>query len=239
MAYLLAVALPVAVAAAMIPLRAEHGRAVVLLLVASVMGVALLGATGPAIVAALSAALAYDLFLVEPYYTLAIDDADEIVAAITLLGVALVVGILNARLVRLHARESTRRDELRHLIAFTRDVAHISDTAVLTDAACDHITSVLNLRRCVWDAGRGSSTKPVLLPDGNVVGALTELNPDRAMLPDHLEIPVARNNVEIGRFVLEPTARHVVSFEERVTAAAIAELFGCVVDEAEPGVKEP
>ncbi|MET0911088.1 MAG: DUF4118 domain-containing protein, partial [Ilumatobacteraceae bacterium] len=111
-AYVLAVLLPIAVGVAMIPFRVDHGRVAVLVLVIPVVVVALLGATGPAIVAAATAALVYDLVLVEPYYSLAIEDADEVVAAVTLLVVGVVVGVLSARLVRLSVRESTRRDEL-------------------------------------------------------------------------------------------------------------------------------
>ena len=89
---MLAVVLPVVVAVAMIPVRVDHGRAAVLALVLPVVLVALLGATGPAVVAAATSVLAYDLFLAEPYYSFAIEDTDEVVAAATLLVVALVVG---------------------------------------------------------------------------------------------------------------------------------------------------
>ena len=81
-------------------------------------------------------------------------------------------------------------DELRHLVAFARFVADQSDEARLTTAACEHITSVLNLQRCVWEEGRGEATAPMLLADGNVMGRMIDLNQDRATLPDHLEIPV-------------------------------------------------
>lgn len=115
LAYGLAVLLPTAVAAALIPFRVDHGRVAVLILVLPVVAVALVGATGPAVVAALTAAIAYDLFLVEPYYSLTIDDPDELAAAAALAIVGLVVGVLNTRLLRLTARDTTRGTELRHL----------------------------------------------------------------------------------------------------------------------------
>ena len=68
------------------------------------------------------------------------------------------------------------------------------------------------------------------MADGNVMGLQSDLNPDRALLPEHLEVPVWRNGTEIGRFLLTPTERHVASYEERVTAAAIAELYGQATD---------
>ena len=230
LAYVLALVLPTAVAIAMVPLRVDHGRVAVLALVLAVVVVALLGATGPAIVAAVTAVLAFDLFLAAPYYSFAIEDTDEIVAAATLLAVALVVGVLNARLVRMHARDSARRDELRHLIAFVREVASSTDNAELTDTACEHITAVLNLRRCIWHDEPDRPGRPILMPDGNIMGPVSDLNPDRAMLPATLGVPVSRHGVDLGWFELTPTDRHVASFEERVTAAAIAELYGQAID---------
>ena len=123
--------LPVVTAIALIPVRVDHARVALLVLVLPVVLVALLGTTGPAIVAAACAVLAFDFFLAEPYYSFAIEDADEIVAAATLFVVALVVGVLNARLVRARIRDSARRDELRNLIAFARTVADVRDEARL------------------------------------------------------------------------------------------------------------
>ncbi len=225
-AYVLAIVLPVLTAAAMIPLRVDHGRMAVLVLVIPVVLVALLGGFGPAIVAAACAVLAYDLFLVEPYYDLAISDSDEVVAAVTLFGVALIVGVLNARLVQLRARDPARLDELRHLVAFARVVTEHDDE--VSSRRCGHRAHHLGAQpsKCTWQPGRTESTAPILLPDGNLMGRLTAFNPDRATLPEHLEIPVRVDGDLLGRFVLDPTDRHVVSYEERVTAATIAALFG-------------
>jgi len=225
-AYVLAVVLPVIVATAMIPFRVDHGRVAVLVLVVPVVVVALLGATGPAVVAALCAALAYDFLLVEPYYTFAIEDTDEVVAALTLLLVGVVVGVLSGRLVRLSVRESTRRDELRHLVDFIRANSEDRDAAELGTIACGHIAAVLNLTGCVWQPGQEPATGPILLGDGNLMGLVSELGSDRAVLPDRVELPVWRENRQLGRFILTATPRHVVSYEERVIAAAIAELYG-------------
>ena len=224
-AYVLAVVLPLLTAVAMIPFRVDHGRVAVLVLVLPVVVVALLGAVGPAIVAAITAVLAYDLFLAEPYYSLPIDDPDEIVAAVTLFAVALVVGVLNARLVRLRARESARRDELQHLVAFSRVVIGERDPEVLVGAACGSLTSVLDLQHCEWQPGVSESTRPMLLPDGNLMGRIIDFNADRATLPDPLEIPGWVDGAMFGRFVVTPKHGHVVSYEERITAATIAQLF--------------
>ena len=228
-AYVLAVVLPVVTAIALIPIRVDHARVALLVLVLPVVLVALLGTTGPAIVAAACSVLAFDFFLAEPYYTFAIEDADEIVAAATLFVVALVVGVLNAQLVRARIRDSARRDELRNLTAFVRTVADVRDEAPLTEAACTHIASVLHLERCEWQPGGPQPSQPLLLADGNLMGRLVDLNPDRATLPEQIALPVRVDEAVIGYFVLTSTGREIVSFEERRTAATIAELFGRAV----------
>lgn len=233
-AYALAVVAPVAVAAAMIPFRVDHGRVAVLVLVLPVLLVALLGATGPAIVAAVCAVLAYDFLLSEPYYSLAIDDTDDLVAAVTLLIVAVVVGVLSARLVRLRAQESRRRDELEQLVSFIRAYSERTDSADLVDVACAHITAVLNLTGCVWQPGKNVATGPVLLADGSLMGPILELNSDRAVLPARLELAVWRDGVQLGRFELTSAPHNVVSFEERAVAAAIAQLYGQVSRRSAP-----
>ena len=233
-AYVLAVLAPLAVAAVMIPFREDHDRVAVLVLVIPVLLVALLGAIGPAIVAAVCAVLAYDFFLAQPYYSLAIDDTDDVVAAITLLIVAVAVGVLSGRLVRLRVQETTRRDELRLLVGFIHASSERRDSTDLGEIACGDITAVLNLTSCVWQPGKSVATGPVLLADGSLMGPLSELNSDRAVLPNRLELPVWRDGVQLGRFEVTSAPHNVVSYEERAVAAAIAQLYGQVVDRSAP-----
>jgi K+-sensing histidine kinase KdpD len=224
-AYLLALALPAATAVVMIPFRAEHAPVAAIVLVAPVVLIAVLGATGPALAAALTAGLAYDLFLTEPYYQLVIDDPDDITATVTLLAVGMTVGLLNSRLVRVAARDATRRNELRHLLQFVRTATVSPTLDKLTTEACAQIAAVLDLRECRWNAGYHGTNAPVLLPDGNIMGYITALNPDRAKLPDHVELPASVGNTELGRFILTARAEHPTSAEERLTAATIAALY--------------
>jgi K+-sensing histidine kinase KdpD len=233
-AYVLAVVLPVVTAIALIPIRVDHARVTLLVLVLPVVLVALLGTTGPAIVAAACSVLAFDFFLAAPYYSFAIEDSDEIVAAATLFVVAVVVGVLNAQLVRARIRDSARRDELRHLTAFARTVANVRGEGPLTEAACEHIASVLRLEQCAWVPGGEDLTRPVLLADGNLMGRLVDLNDDRATLPEQIQLPVRVDEVAIGSFVLTSNGREIVSFEERRTAATIAGLFGRAVTSLVP-----
>lgn len=238
MAYLLGVAVPIALAASMIPLRADHGPTMAIVLVVPVVAIAVPGATGPAVVTALSAGLAYNVFLTRPYYRPAIHSSDDVVATVTLVVVGLIVGVLSSRAARFGARASVRRTELRHLIEFTQATIGPLSAAELTQAACEHITAVLDLRECRWVPGQHDTAAPLLLPDGNVMGYVTELNPDRAKLPQRLELPAFAGTTLIGRFVLTAGGHRVASYEERLTAATIASLFASALsreDRDDPG----
>jgi Domain of unknown function (DUF4118) len=232
-AYALAVALPAITAALLIPLRQDHTRTLAIIMVVPVVAVALLGATGPALTAAVAAGLAYDVLLTQPYHHIVIDDTDELIAAVTLIAVGLAVGVLSSRLVRLTARASIRRDEISHLADFAGSTARGGD---LVDEACRHITEILDLQSCRWQPGHHGGDGPVLLDSGGIMGYLTSLNPDQATLPRGLELTAMTGDTEIGRFILSPKPGHVTSLEERRTAATIATIFARYTSQAANGI---
>lgn len=234
-AYCAAVALPAALAAAAIPLRMNHGAAIAVVLTACVVAISALGAAGPAVVAAVAAAGAYDFFLTEPYYSFTIDKNDEVVTAATLLTVGLVVGVLRSRTVHLQASATTRKAELRHLIDFAQATSAPVLLDELADLASQHIIALLDLRNCTWQPGQPTDTaSPVLLPTGDIMGLLTDLNPDRAILPDHLQLPAQAGGSHLGTFDLTCHQTRATSHEERHTAATIATLYATAA--LRPGV---
>ena len=89
---------PILVAAALVPLRNELDNTnLALALVVVVVAAALAGGRGPAVVAAVVAAMSYDFFLTRPYLSLTIDSADDVETTIFLLVIGLLVGELVAR----------------------------------------------------------------------------------------------------------------------------------------------
>jgi hypothetical protein len=223
--YALAVILPTATAALLIPFRADHPQATAIVLVVPVVLVAARGATGPALVAAGVAGLAYDVLLTAPYYQLVIDDPDDIVAALTLVTVAAVVGLLSSQLVHISARDAARRDELAHLLAFVQRASRDTGPTELEDAANQHIAELLGLRECRWHARFRGGGGAILHPDGSVSGHVTALNADRATLPRDVELPAFAHGEQLGCFLLTPREGHATSHEERLTAATIAQVY--------------
>lgn len=231
LAYALAVVLPLLSAAALIPLRASHGRALAIVLVIPVVVVAALGATGPALIAALSAGAGYAVLLTPPYYSFAFDKPDDRVATLILVAVGVAVGVLNSLLVGARTGNAARRSELEHLLRFASEVTGPRSSEQLTASACDHLSAVLHLSSCRWQPGpRTGASAPVLLPTGGIMGYLKDLNPDRAQLPQGLELPATSGGHEMGRFVLTPEPGQVVSYEERLTAATIATMYAAAIE---------
>jgi len=231
LAYTSAVLLPLALAAALIPLRAEHGRTLAIVLVVPVVAVAALGATGPALVAALTAGIGYAVLLTPPYYRLAFDDPDDRVATFVLIAVGATVGALNSLLVGARKGSAARRSELEHLLHFASEVTGPRTPEELTTRACDHLSAVLHLTGCRFEPGpHAGGGGPVLLPTGGIMGYLKDLQPDRAQLPRYLELPATTGGRTIGRFVMTPEPGQVVSYEERLTAATIAAMYAAAIE---------
>jgi K+-sensing histidine kinase KdpD len=91
-------ALVVAVTAALVPLRTDISRAApALVLVIAVVVAGLVGGRIAAIVTASFAILAFNVAFIPPYWTLAIDVAEDLIALVTFTVVALTVGTLVAR----------------------------------------------------------------------------------------------------------------------------------------------
>jgi K+-sensing histidine kinase KdpD len=231
-AYALAVALPTIVAVALLPLRDDHSQIVALVLVVPVVVVGALGALGPALVAASVAGLAFDVGFTEPYGHVVIDDPDDVVTTAALVVVAVVVGGLCSRVVRLRASDTARSRELGAVLRYAEVAVTERDPDLLADAACTALSELLGLRACRWQAGYHGTAGPVLLPSGALMGALSVLAGDRAVLPSGTEIPAVHGSRELGRFVVTPDPRAAVSIEERRTALAIVSLFAAAASRA-------
>jgi K+-sensing histidine kinase KdpD len=228
--YGLGLFLPILTAVALIPQRVSHGRTTAIVLVVPVVVVAALGATGPALVAAVSAGTSFAVLLTPPYYRLAFTDADDRLATMVLIVVGFAVGLINHRLVGARTSDATRRSELDHLLRFASEVTAATPADQLAASACKHLQAVLRLQSCQWLPGAQPAGGPVLLPTGGIMGYIKDLNPDRAQLPSGLELPAMCGGVEIGCFALSPESGKVVSYEERLTAATIATMFAAAID---------
>lgn len=219
----IAVLVPVAFGAALIPLREQLSQSISLLMVLPVLVVALLAGRRLGTLASVAAAGAFVIFHTQPYYRPTIDDPNDIVETIVLLAIGITMGYLaeSAQTAVVAARV-----RVRELTAVTDFLGHIG-TPIPAEALAEHaatsILILLNARHCVWRPDYMGTASPVLRPDGTLSSArVVELDEGGGVLPGTIEIPVGYPPAELGRFIVQTDRRAVVSLEERRAAATVA-----------------
>jgi two-component system sensor histidine kinase KdpD len=111
-AFVLAVAGPLALTAVLHPFRAEVNLSTVLLLLLSVVvGVAGTGGMGPALVAAVVGSLCANWFFTPPYGTIAVDDPENLLALVVLAAIGVTVAALLERTLRRRVEAEAARAE--------------------------------------------------------------------------------------------------------------------------------
>ena len=222
-----AVAAPIVVCLAMVPVREDIDRSTAaLVLVLPVVLVAVIGGPAAATVAAVVSSLAFDVLLTRPYYRIEIHTAEDIEATLILLVVGVGVAQLVARETRSRVRSTARGDQLDALVAMVAAASRRRPESELADRAAASLAQLLDLRHCHWSSGYHGEAHPVLTRSGEIAREWSS-NPDRAPLPaTGVELPVTGGGRELGRFVLVPASAAPVSREERLVAVAIADAFG-------------
>ena len=144
--YLIGTAL-VAVATGLgIPVRGqiEPANLVMLYLVATVLSAIFLG-RGPSLMTAVLGVLAFDYFLVPPYYTLAVSDTQYLITFLALLVVGLVISSLTARLGEQADAAIQREVQTSSLHNLARDLASAADLAQITHVIVTQISEAFGL----------------------------------------------------------------------------------------------
>lgn len=116
-----------------------------LLYLIPVIATATLFGLRPALVASVSAALAYNFFFLPPIYTFTISNPQNAITFLVLTGVAIVASQLTGRLKReanIGARTST---ENAAIAAFGQQLAAVSDEQGTAAAVCEEIAAMLNV----------------------------------------------------------------------------------------------
>ena len=141
----------------------------VMIYLATVVICAIYLGRGPGLVAALVGVLAFDYFLVPPYYTFAVGDTQYILTFAALLTISLVVSTLTAR-VREQA-EAAIQGEARAsaLYSLGRDLTSAKDLEQVTDTIVTHIGEVFGREVAIFLPREGEvhtfAHSPGYLPD--------------------------------------------------------------------------
>ncbi len=223
-----AVGAPVAVAAALTPLRGHLDDADgALLLVVVIVAVASSGRRLAAAVAAVSAALSFDFFLTRPYESLRISRTADLVTGLLLLVVGLAVGELAARRRKARREADEGDDELDRLHDLAEMLAAGEESHLVLMVAASDLRALLTLRDCWFTRQETGPIKACVTADGGVaVGRETWPTADFGLPTKQVHLAVRGNGRVLGYFVLSPTTGFPVPRERLLTAVSIADLAG-------------
>ncbi len=226
-----ALALPVGVAAALIPFRGNFAdTASALVLVAVVVAVATFGDRLAGMAAAAVASLSFDFFLTRPYERFAITHGRDIETTVSLFLVGVAVTELAQRN-RHHRRIADEEGDFVGMIYYLSElVAGGATSEQVVAQASSELTDLLHLRSCRFESGVRTGSAARIERDGDVAVGDVGWEAQRMGLPGpEVDLLVRSGGHELGRFVLEPTPGWPVALQRRVVAAAIADQVGAAV----------
>jgi len=223
--------LPFAVAAVVVPFRANFAHtASALVLVAVVVGVAANGNRGAGFVAAVSSSLWFDFFLTKPYERFAITQRADIETAVSLFLVGIAVTELAARNRHHRVVASEESDYVAAIYGLSALAATGAPAGQVIAQASDALVELLHLRSCRFDAQLSERRVGQIDHDGHVYLGAVRWGADHMGLPGkELELLVHARGQVVGGFVLEPTPAWPISKERRLVAVAIADQVGSVL----------
>ncbi len=147
----------------------QWGRApVVLLYLPPVLAAAVLVGRGPALLAAVTATLAYNFFFTEPYYTLLIRDPGDAVTAAMLLLVGLVTSHLVTSLRVAGEIAAFHAGRNATIAGFARRLLSCADDRAIADVAAGELAAIFDCHVCVV-----AGDEPRLLAGTAGVGTLS------------------------------------------------------------------
>jgi K+-sensing histidine kinase KdpD len=206
----------------------------VLILVLLVIAAASTGVRVAGIVAAISGGVWFDFFLSAPYGRLAINDPDNIEAAVLLVVIGIAVSEVALWGRRQQARADRRAGYLEGVLG-TAEIVTLSTESpeALTAHVAEQIKQVLGVSRCRFVLGPVHDPRiPVLGHQGDLTRNGKDINVDRHGLPtdDSVAVVVTRSGTTVGHFLLT-SAAHIArpTLEQRKVAILLADQVGQVL----------
>jgi K+-sensing histidine kinase KdpD len=224
---------PLALAAILVPFRADFANtdaALALLLV--VVAVAANGHRLAGVVAAISAAAWFDYFLTRPYERFSITSRTDVETAVLLLVIGIAVTELAVWGRREHTDAARRAGYLDGINDIARSVAAGHSPVGPIDQVSGQLTALLSLRSCTFQYGVAGLGKPArMLHDGQVMVGERRWDVERAGLPasTDTELLVENRGVLQGRFLMSPLPGARPTLEQRLLAIAFVDQVGAAL----------
>jgi K+-sensing histidine kinase KdpD len=237
-AVLAALAVPLGLAAVLVPFRASVPNtdgALALILI--VVAVAANGYRLAGILAAVSAAAWFDFFLTKPYQQFDITGRTDLETTILLLVIGVAITELAVWGRREHVTASKRAGYLEGLGAAVKAVAAGGSQSMLIDQVTSQLTQLLSLQTCRFQLGVAGLGQPARLQsDGTVTAGQRSWNVDLDGLPPGMdtELLVEGGGLFQGRFLMTPLPGARPTPEQRQLAIAFADQVGAALAASHP-----
>jgi K+-sensing histidine kinase KdpD len=229
---------PLAVAAVLVPFRADFPNTdVALALILVVVAVAASGYRPAGYLAAVSAAVWFDFFLTRPYEEFSITLRDDVETTVLLLIIGIAVTEIAVWGRRQQVAASRRAGYLEGINAAAQAAAAGGAPAALIDQVCASLTELLSLRSCVFQYGKAGLGHPARLKhDGQVVMGDVAWDVTANGLPADIdsELLVEYGGRLQGRFLMRARPGARPSVEQRLVAVAFADQVGAAVAGSQP-----
>jgi Domain of unknown function (DUF4118) len=238
LAVLAGLAVPLALAAILVPFRTSFPNTdAALALILVVVAVAANGDRRAGVVAAVSAAVWFDFFLTRPYERFSITSRDDIETTVLLLIIGVAVTEIAVWGRRQHAASSKRAGYLDGINSAAHAVAAGVSPSVLIDQVTGELTRVLTLRSCSFQYGVAGIGGPARLEhDGRVLVRNRSWPVDTEGFPADAEVEllVGSGGVFRGRFLMAPGSAAAPTLEQRLLAVALADQVGAALATSRP-----
>jgi len=215
----------------LIPLRHQVVNAdVALALVVVVVAVAATGTRLAALVAAVSASVAFDVLHTEPYGSLTIRRNADVVTAALLLGVGIIVGELavHSRRHQSAAVESGGDLARIHTVAEMVAAGESADFVIMAVAA--QLEELLCLRDVRFERSVPDDHRPHIEPNGELIWGTISWGVKTMGLPGKdVELAVRGQGRSLGRFLLTSRIGSHLSPGRLVVAVALADQAGAAL----------
>jgi K+-sensing histidine kinase KdpD len=233
-----AVVAPVALTAAILPFREQVPSATVALGLAVLVSLlAAIGTRVTAVIAAVSAALCFDVGFTQPYGSLAISHPQDIETTALLLVGGVIVGQLSARNRRNRGLAARTSEDLSRIQTIAEMMAAGAAADEVVAAVADELQGLFGLRNCWFETSRPDKPGPTIDRNGNVSWGRLWWGFDTLGLPGkEITIEVEHDQRCLGRYVLvaEPGTR--VRRDQLLAAVTLADQAGAALGGGSPPV---
>lgn len=233
LAWAVALAGPVVVSVALIPLRSEIRTSnLSLLLVLVVVVAAVLGGRLGGVIAALVSFASFDFFFTRPYYSFTINSRDDVETAVLLLIVGLTVGEVVVRARRSETRAAVSRAEVVRVRRLSELAAGGEPAGRLIGIVQGELVSLLHVDSCRFEPLPFREDLPELTHQGvRIPGIETPTAPAR---DGRVALPIYGAGRPVGRFILDLESGDgatgiALPAEDRALAVALADQLGTVL----------